>query len=76
MGLTPDVQCEAWRRIAAWRLETTAPVACPVCEAMGLEVEDRSARPHAEWYAISCAGCGLDETLHMPMASLNPNWDV
>jgi len=28
---------------------------------------DRSARPYAEWYALSCRSCGLDETLHIPL---------
>lgn len=29
----------------------------------------RPARPHAEWYHIACAGCGLDETIHIPLGS-------
>ena len=75
MGLPADVQGEALRRIAGWRLEPARPVACPVCEAPGLAIEDRSARPHAEWYVLTCAACGLAETLHVPMGAPSRNWD-
>jgi hypothetical protein len=36
---------------------------------MGLGIIDRSARPHAEWYHLSCRSCGLDETLHMALGA-------
>ncbi len=42
----------ALQRIAAWRLAPADPVACPVCEAAGLVIVDRSTRPYAEWYAL------------------------
>jgi hypothetical protein len=69
MPLTPEQQSEAMRRIAAWRGEPRRIVACPVCRAEGLQIIDRSARPHAEWYALACAACGLDETLHIPLGA-------
>ena len=65
----------ALQRIAAWRLAPDQPVACPVCEAVGLEVVDRSTRPHAEWYALSCPTCGLKHTVHIPMAPTMPSDD-
>ena len=65
----------ALQRIAAWRLAATEPVACPVCEASGLEVIDRSTRPYAEWYALSCPSCGLEHTIHIPMAPTMPGAD-
>ena len=40
------------RRLAGWM--RPQPVACPVCEASGLKIVDRSTRPYAEWYALSC----------------------
>jgi transcription elongation factor Elf1 len=55
--------------IAAWRADPERPVACPACGKEGLAIVDRSARPHAEWYALACAACGLDETLHIPLGS-------
>ena len=64
MALTPDQQREAVRRIAAWRADPQRPVACPACGKEGLTIVDRSARPYAEWYALTCPACGLDETLH------------
>lgn len=60
------------QRINAWRAAPDRPVACPVCEAPGLTVLDRSARPHAEWYVLSCKACGLQHTMHIPMAPLMP----
>ncbi|MCZ7595874.1 MAG: hypothetical protein M5U16_13975 [Hyphomicrobium sp.] len=65
----------ALARIAAWRLAPGEPVACPVCEAPGLDIKDRSTRPHAEWYALTCPSCGLEHTLHIPMAPTMPGGD-
>lgn len=75
MALSADRQREALRRIAAWRLDPVPPVACPACEAPGLAIEDRSARPYAEWYAVSCAACGLAETLHVALGAPSQSWD-
>jgi hypothetical protein len=53
--------------ITAWRIDPEKPVACPVCSALGLHVIDQSARPYAEWYALSCTSCGLEATVHIPL---------
>ena len=63
------------QRIAAWRLAPQLPVACPVCAAMGIEIEDRSVRPYAEWYLVACARCGLRDTLHLAMSAPPSAWD-
>jgi hypothetical protein len=75
MALDVEQLREAIRRVTAWRACPEAPVACPACGTPGLAIIDRSARPHAEWYALSCAACGLDETLHMPLAATVPTMD-
>jgi hypothetical protein len=75
MPLTPEQQREALRRVTAWRVEPAQPVACPACGAEGLAIVDRSARPHVEWYALSCRHCGLDETLYVPMGAVVPTLD-
>jgi predicted RNA-binding Zn-ribbon protein involved in translation (DUF1610 family) len=75
MALTIDQQRQALRSIAAWRADAAAAVACPVCGKAGLIIVDRSARPHAEWYALSCAACGLAETLHIPLGATVPTLD-
>jgi transcription elongation factor Elf1 len=73
MPLTADRQREATHRIAQWRANPGMPVACPICEQAGLAIIDRSARPHAEWYALSCGACGLSETLHVSLgATIQP----
>jgi hypothetical protein len=42
-------------------------VACPICGKLGLAIIDRSARSHAEWYALTCSASGLGETLNIPL---------
>jgi hypothetical protein len=66
----------ALARIAAWRAAPEAPVACPLCEAAGLKILDQSARPYAEWYALSCAGCGLKATINVPLGPPIPGSDA
>lgn len=70
--LPADKMRVALARIAAWRAGPQAPVACPVCEAEGLQILDQSARPYAEWYALTCAACGLNATLSVPLGPQVP----
>jgi hypothetical protein len=67
-SLPADKMRLAIQRIAAWRAAPAEPVACPVCEAPGLRILDQSARPYAEWYALTCSTCGLEATINLPMA--------
>jgi len=67
MALTTDELQSALALIGGWRADPDASVACPRCGQAGLAVIDRSARPYAEWYALACSGCGLDETIHIPL---------
>ena len=69
MGLTADELRTSLEVIAAWRSDPDTTRDCPRCGAPGLALADRSARPHAEWYHLACAGCGLDETVHIPLGS-------
>jgi predicted RNA-binding Zn-ribbon protein involved in translation (DUF1610 family) len=75
MALDADQQRKALRIVAAWRAEPDAPAACPACGKPGLAIIDRSARPHAEWYELSCPACGTSETLHIPLGSPVPSLD-
>ena len=68
MARPGDRLAKLTRAIAVWRACPGQSVACAVCGRIDATVIDRSARPHAEWYALSCAGCGLDETLHIPLS--------
>jgi len=74
--LPADKMGIALTRIAAWRVAPSQPVACPVCEAWGLSIVDQSARPYAEWYALTCPACGLNATIQLPMAPPIPGGDV
>lgn len=67
-GLSVDETRTALETIGRWRIDPAAVVACPRCAADGLAIIDRSTRPYAEWYALSCVVCGLDTTMHIPMA--------
>ena len=75
MALDAEQLREAARRIAAWRVAPKVPVACPVCGELGLEIIDRSARPYAEWYVLTCPSCGLSETLNVPLGPAVPSLD-
>lgn len=69
MGLPADELRKALDTLAAWRADPDAPSACPHCGETRLAIADRSARPHAEWYHLVCAACGLDETIHIPLGA-------
>ena len=66
---SPVETAAALERIEAWRRSPADTVACPLCGAPGLEIVDRSARPHAEWYHVACASCGLDDNINVPLSS-------
>lgn len=67
MDLRSEHLSEALNRIAIWRADPGTVQNCPVCQAPGIEIIDRSARPYSEWYALKCAACGLDTSLHIPL---------
>ncbi|MGE0025288.1 MAG: hypothetical protein AB7S70_16830 [Hyphomicrobium sp.] len=67
MALSPQELAQALAVIARWRTDAEAALDCPRCGQNGLALADRSARPYAEWYHLGCAGCGLDETIHIPL---------
>lgn len=66
--LSPENVPAALASISAWQRDPEVAVACPICRASGLSIIDRSARPFAEWYVLRCDACGLDHTLHIPLA--------
>ncbi len=69
---TPELMGEAMGRLRTWQADGKAALSCPTCGAPGLKIKDRSARPHSEWYEFKCAACGLDDAIHIPMASHRP----
>jgi transcription elongation factor Elf1 len=75
MPLDAVQQRTALQRITVWRSDPKQSVICPACNREGLVIIDRSARPYAEWYALSCAACGLDETLHVALGPSVPTLD-
>jgi transcription elongation factor Elf1 len=67
MVLSPDELKLSLKAIALRHSDADAVLTCPRCGATGLSLVDRSARPYAEWYQISCRACNLDETVHIPL---------
>lgn len=67
MDLPSEHLADALDRIGAWRVDPWTVQMCPVCQTSGLIIIDRSVRPYSEWYALTCAACGLDGTVHIPL---------
>ncbi len=63
---------KAMGQLRAWQSDATEDLTCPNCGAPGFKIKDRSARPHAEWYAMKCAVCGLDDAIQIPSVSHRP----
>lgn len=59
---------KAHRLIADWKNDQDSAYPCPRCGAPGIALEDQSARPYAEWYALNCGQCSLEVTMHLPQA--------
>ena len=71
MALDRDQARGALTVIMGWRDKgmPAKAVTCPVCGKSSMTITDRSSRPHAEWYHLACAACGLDETLNVPLGA-------
>jgi hypothetical protein len=67
LDLPSEHLSDAFERIAEWRADPWTVHSCPVCQTAGLQIVDRSVRPYSEWYALACAACGLDASLHIPL---------
>ena len=52
-----------------WQHHKDKPVSCPVCTTGNLTIIDQSARPHREWYALSCPSCGFKKTVGVSLYS-------
>ncbi|HEX5666572.1 MAG TPA: hypothetical protein VFX71_07035 [Hyphomicrobium sp.] len=70
--ITAESMPSALAAIMAWRVSPEVAPTCPLCAAAGLAVSDHSARPHAEWYRLVCAACGLDQMLAVPLGARVP----
>lgn len=66
---TADLIREAMQQLRVWQTDRKAGLTCPHCNAPGLTIVDRSARPYAEWYSFKCESCGLDDAIQIPMTA-------
>ncbi len=60
---TPHRARAAMMSIRAWQRGERDELACPICRQNGLQIVDRSARPHTAWFILTCKSCELDEAL-------------
>ncbi len=61
--------------VRAWRLDERKAVRCPCCAEPKLDIQDRSARPYREWYALHCFSCGFERTVSVSLAAAIPGAD-
>lgn len=71
-ALAPERMQAAIDTIAHWRTHPDDTAACPQCGTDRLDILDCSARPHAEWYRLTCAACGLEAMLNVPLGARVP----
>ena len=64
---TQELMQAAMAELRMWQADGSVTLNCPVCGEPGLVIKDRSARPLAEWYALKCKACGLDDKIHIPL---------
>ncbi len=55
--------------VGEWRRDKRRLADCPRCQQSTLEIADRSTPPHAEWYIVTCKGCGLETAVQYPRGS-------
>ena len=63
---TAEIAARAVVAIREWESGARENLECPICAAEGLEIVDKSARPHMAWFALKCEACGLDEAVAIP----------
>lgn len=60
---TPEMAKAAMLSVRAWQRGDRDGLICPACHRDGLQIVDKSARPHTAWFILICQYCGLDEAL-------------
>ncbi len=70
--LSAEEQSALWQQICAWRVDRSKAVSCPRCHTDRVSVEDRSARPYTEWYAVQCPQCGLEHNINIALGASPP----
>ena len=61
--------------IRAWQGGERGKLACPICRQNGLQVLDKSARPHTAWFILACPSCELDEALAIASSAHSSDHD-
>jgi hypothetical protein len=61
--------------IRAWQRGVRDKLACPICRHNGLQIADRSARPHTAWFVLTCQSCALDEAIAIASSAHSSDHD-
>ena len=61
--------------IRAWQGGERGKLACPICRQIGLQIVDKSARPHTVWFILACPSCELDEALAIASSAHSSDHD-
>lgn len=67
-GRTPSLD-HLHALVKTWQRNQDGIHDCPACDMPGILIIDASARPHTEWYIVTCINCGLSEALAVPLAA-------
>ncbi len=64
--VTPELTDRAIAQVRRWEAGERDDLKCPLCGATGLDIVDKSARPHMAWFDMTCSACGLHEAVAVP----------
>lgn len=64
--ITLELTAKAITQVRRWEAGERDDLMCPMCGAKGLQIVDKSARPHMAWFDLTCAACGLHEAVAVP----------
>ena len=72
---SPELAKAAMVSIRAWQGGERGELACPTCRQNGLQIVDKSARPHTAWFILACPLCELDEALAIASSAHSSDHD-
>ena len=72
---SPELAKFAMVAIRAWPRGMRDELACPICGQNGLQIADKSVRPHTAWFILTCQACALDEAIAIASGAHSSNHD-
>lgn len=72
---SPELAKFSMVAIRAWQRGMRDELACPICGQNGLQIADKSVRPHTSWFILTCQSCALDEAIAIASSAHSSNHD-